>query len=69
MGIDPTLFWENLFLCDYEVDFILSLIRTDKPRAIKFKNASRFIDDKCNLSDFGEFSKPFHVIYPNEMQL
>ena len=26
-------------------------------------------DDECNLSDSGEFSKSFHVISPNELQL
>ena len=36
---------------------------------IKFKNASYFIDDKCYLNNSVEFSKSFHVVYPNELQL
>ena len=30
---------------------------------------SLFIDDECNLHDTGEFSKSFHAIYPNELQI
>ena len=41
----------------------------DKIRARKFVNASRFIDDECNLNDSGEFSKSFSDIYPEELQL
>ena len=26
-------------------------------------------DGECNLNDSGEFSKSFHVIFPNELQL
>ena len=44
-------------------------VLTDKPRAIKLKNASRFTDDVCNLNDSGEFSESFYVISPNEVQL
>ena len=32
-------------------------------------NASRFIDDECNLNDSGEFSKSYPDIYPQELQL
>ena len=46
-------------------------IRLDKPRDIASKNISfsLFIDDECNLHDTGEFSKSFHAIYPNELQI
>ena len=66
MLADPAFF---LYLYDYEVEFICNPIKTDKPGAIKFSNASFFIDDECNLNDSGEFSKSFHVISPNELQL
>ena len=46
----------------------LRLIKTDKSRAIKFKNASHFIKDECNLNNSGKFSKSFHVIYYNKLQ-
>ena len=35
----------------------------DKPRTIKLKNSSRFIDDECNFNDSSEFSKSFLIIY------
>lgn len=62
MGIVPAHFGANLYQYYYEADFISSLVQTDVPRAIKFKNASRFIDDECNLNYSGEFSKSFYVI-------
>ena len=33
MGIDPSPFWANLYLHDYEADFVSSLIKTDKLEA------------------------------------
>ena len=45
----------SIYLYDYEADFIVSQIKTDKPRAIKFKNASHSIDNECILNDSGEF--------------
>ena len=69
MGIDPAPFWANLYLYHYEEQFISKLITTDKARAKKFLNASRFIDDECNLNDYSEFSKSFSEIYPPELQL
>lgn len=69
LGNDPTPFWVILCLYGYAADFIFNLIKIDKSRIIKFKNSSRFIDDGCNLNDFGEFSKVFYVTYPNELQL
>ena len=57
MRIDPATFLANLYLYSYETDFISSLIKTDKPGTLKFKNASRFIDYEfnqvyCNLKVF-----------------
>ena len=69
MGIDPAPFWANLHLYVYESDFITSLISSDKRRAIKFRNASRFIDDECNLNDDGEFGRSYREIYPEELEL
>lgn len=47
-----------------EGDFISELIKTNKPRAIKFKNLSCFIDNKCNLNYSNVVFKSFLVIYP-----
>ena len=69
MGIDPAPFWANLHLYSYEYKFITSLMGSDKGRAMKFRNASRFIDDECNLNDGGEFGRSFREIYPSELEL
>ena len=69
MGIDPAPFWANLHLYSYEYTFITNLIKTNKARAIKFKNATRFIDDQCNLNDGGEFGRSFQQIYPTDLEL
>ena len=69
MGIDPAPFWANLHLYSYECEFITSLMRSDKGRAMKFRSASRFIDDECNLNDGGEFGRSFREIYPPELEL
>ena len=69
MGIDPAPFWANLYLYHYEAKFVTNLISVDKIRARKFCNASRFIDDECNLNDSSEFSKSYAEIYPQELQL
>ena len=69
MGIDSPPFLGKYFLYDHEAHFISILTKSDKSRAIKFKNASRFIDEECNSYDSGESPKSFHVIYPNELQL
>ena len=69
MGIDPAPFWANLYLQYYESEFITNLMGSNKIRARKFVNAMRFIDDECNLNDFGEFSLSHTQIYPEELQL
>ena len=69
MGIDPAPFWANLHLYAYEYKFIKLLMKTDKRKAMKFKYATRFIDDECNLNDGGEFGRSFHLIYPNDLEL
>ena len=53
MRIDPAQFWEGLYLYYHENGFISDRVKDDKPRAIKFKNVPRLIDDECNLNDFG----------------
>ena len=69
MGIDPAPFWANLHLYIYEFRFIKSLMRTNPQKAMKFRNASRFIDDELNLNDGGEFGRSFHLIYPSDLEL
>ena len=69
MGIDPAPFWANLHLYSYECEFITNLMRSDKGRAMKFKNAARFIDDECNLNDGGEFGRSYREIYPSDLEL
>lgn len=72
MGTGPVPFWANLDLYDYKSDFIFNLIKNfqpDKPRVIKFKNPFQFIDEDCNVNNFGMFSKSFHVTCPNELLL
>ena len=36
---------------------------------MKFRYATRFIDDECNLNDGGEFGRSFHLIYPSDLEL
>ena len=69
MGIDPAPFWANLHLYAYEYKFIKSLMSVDKRRAMRFRYATRFIDDECNLNDGGEFGRSFQSIYPPELEL
>ena len=69
MGIDPAPFWANLYLHKYESDHINNVMRSDKRRALMYRNASRFIDDECNLNDCGEFGRSFHLIYPSDLHL
>ena len=46
-----------------------SLMSVDKYRAMRFKYATRFIDDECNLNDGGEFGRSYRSIYPLELEL
>ena len=69
MGIDPAPFWANLYLYWYVHEFIKSLMSSDKASAMKFRYATRFIDDECNLNDGGEFGRLFQQIYPKELEL
>ena len=66
MGIDPAPFWANLFLYSYEHDYIKNLIKEDRVKAKHFHSTFRFIDDLCNLNEFG---KIFKDIYPSELEL
>ena len=42
---------------------------SDKSCAMKFRYATRFIDDECNLNDDDEFGRSFREIYPDELEL
>ena len=52
MGIDPPPLWAKLYLYQDEAYFISILTKINKTRAIKFKNASSFIDNEYNLKLF-----------------
>ena len=69
MGIDPVPFWANLYLYHYESLFMMKLIRTDRYKGFKFKNAFRFIDDACTINDSDAFNESYQEIYPPELQL
>ena len=69
MGIDPAPFWANLYLYHYENLFMTRLIRTDRYKGFKFKNAFRFIDDACTINDSDAFNESYQEIYPPELQL
>ena len=69
MGIDPAPFWANLFLSSYESDFMTSLIREDKIKALHYHGSFRFIDDKCCVNGSGEFGRSFRNIYPPSLEL
>ena len=49
MGIDPALFWANLFLYTYEDEYLSELISSDKVKARHFHATKRFIDDLGTL--------------------
>ena len=65
MGIDPAPFWANLHLYSYECAFITRLMSSDKGPAMKFRHATSFIDDECNLNGDDEFGRSFHEIDPD----
>ena len=69
MGIDPAPFWANLYLASYESDFMTSLIRDDKIKALHYHGSFRFIDDKCCINGSGEFGRSFQNIYPPSLEL
>ena len=52
MGNDPPPLWAKLCLYHDEAYFISILTKINKTRAIKFKNASCFIDNEYNLKLF-----------------
>ena len=64
MGIDPAPFWANLYLYNYEENFISDMIQSDKVRARHFHACMRFIDDLLGLNDGGEFVRSSGEIYP-----
>ena len=68
MGIDPALFWVN-HLYAYEYEFIKLLMYTNQPKANRYRYATYFIDDECNLNNEEEFGKSFHLIHPYDLDL
>ena len=69
MGIDPAPFWANLYLYYYEESHVSTLMKNDPISARRYKYASRFIDDQCNLNDSGQFKNTCQIIYPPELQV
>ena len=51
MSIDPAPLWANLFLYQYENEYISELILNDKVKAHHFHATKRFIDDLGTLND------------------
>ena len=69
MGIDPSPFWANLFLYQYEQRYMTDLIKADKVKARHFHSTKRFIDDLCALNDGNQFERVHRDIYPEELEL
>ena len=44
-------------------------MKTDKVHARRYKYATRFIDDQCNLNDSSQFKSACETIYPPELQV
>ena len=68
-GIDPAPFWANLYLYEFEKEYITSLIATDKRKAFKFHGIFRLIDDLCAINDSDEFAVSHQNNYPPELEL
>ena len=62
MGIDPALFWANIYLSKHEGDFMGKLIKENITRAKKFPGTFLFICNLCTLNDEGEFQKSYKEI-------
>ena len=69
MGSDPAPFMANLFLFYYENKYLMHLKKINIPRARRFSNIFRFIDDLNAINDGEEFSRTYHEIYPPELDL
>ena len=69
MGIDPALFWANLFLQTYENEYMSELISNDKVKAHHFNATKRLIDDLGTLNDGSVFNDVYKDIYLLELQL
>ena len=69
MGSDPAPFFANLFLFNFESDWIKKQSKINYLSAKKFNYAFRFIDDLIIINDMGEFDKFVGDIYPSELEL
>ena len=69
MGIDPAPHWANLYLYSYEESHVSTLMKQNPVFARRYRYAVRFIDDQCNLNDFGQFKNSYQNIYPAELQV
>ena len=48
---------------------MMKLVRTDRYKCFKFKNAFRFLDDACTINDSDAFNESYQEIYPPELHL
>ena len=69
MGIDPALFWTNLYWQNYESRYITNLVKTNNLRSRRFHSTFLLIGDLSPLNVGGEFGKAFFEIYPAELEL
>ena len=68
MGNNSAPLLAELFLHNFEYDFMVKTMKQDITTAIQFNNTFRYIDDlfSINKVDFGNY---ISVIYPSELQL
>ena len=70
MGTNSAPYMANIYLAEYEHQFIKKLERSNKSKELKLlKNIFRFQDDLLVLNDDGYFNTIFEEIYPVEMVL
>ena len=70
MGTNSAPYMANIYLAEYEYQFIKKLERSNKSKELKLlKNIFRFQDDLLVLNDNNYFNTIFKDIYPAEMVL
>ena len=69
LGIDPALFWVNLFLHFYENQFMAELISNNKFKTRRFHSTKSFIGDLCAMNDGREFGRTNAGVFPKDCEL